>query len=272
MTLGLFAFCVVYYLLGGLAIGVGLHRMLTHRALILPRWLSYPFVTLSIPAGTPIQWAGNHRFHHAHTDVAEDPHSPHISGLGYAHVGWYIGTSNTMLCGAYALAGPMRTLFDSIWRPRTNQQYTRLAKDVARDPYYAWLSKPTPYMLMMWLHLMIVYGAAYAIAGWAGCAFMYAVQVLMYNICDAINSVGHLLGTQPYSDAHRARNHWALGIVTLGEGWHANHHSFPTSAKHGLLKGQFDWTWQTIRLLRYLGLATQVHVPEDSSIQKKVRV
>ena len=144
-------FCIFYYLLGGIAIGVGLHRMLSHRAFVLPKWLAYPIITLSIPAGTPIQWAGNHRFHHANTDVPTDPHSPNISGFWYAHVGWYIGTANPVLCILYSLAGPLRILFDSIWRPRTNQQYIYLSKDVARDPYYTWLSKPIPYMLMMWL-------------------------------------------------------------------------------------------------------------------------
>ena len=268
--MNLLAFCIFYYLLGGIAIGLGLHRMLSHRAFVLPKWLAYPIVTLSIPAGTPIQWAGNHRFHHANTDVPEDPHSPHISGFWYAHVGWYIGTSNTLLCVLYALAGPLRQLFDSVWRPRTNQQYIYLSKDVARDPYYTWLSKPIPYMLMMWLHLAVFFGAAYAIAGWFGFWVLWGQLVFMYNGSDAIDSVAHIIGTQPYSDAHKAKNHWAMGWITLGEGWHANHHSFPSSAKHGLLPGQFDWTWQTIRLLRYLKLATKVQLPSATSIEMKL--
>jgi fatty-acid desaturase len=268
--LPLLLLCIIYYVLGGIAIGLGLHRMLTHRSFTLPNWLAYPIITLSLPAGTPIQWAGNHRFHHAHTDGPKDPHSPHVSGFWFAHVGWYIGTKNPVLCIAYSLGGPLRMLFDSMWRPRTNQQYNYLSKDVARHSYYAWISKPIPYMLMMWLHAIAVFGLAYYLAGWFGFWIMWGLLAFLYNSCDAIDSVSHIIGTQPYRDRHYAKNHWIMGIIALGEGWHANHHAFPTSAKHGLLKHQFDWTWQIIKLLSYLGLATNVQLPSKSLIQARL--
>lgn len=259
--------CVVYYLLGGIAIGLGIHRLLTHRSLQLPKWLEYIAITLSLPAGTPIQWVGNHRFHHAHTDVPEDPHSPAISGFWYAHVGWYLGTHKSWLCVPYALGGPLRMLFDGYWRPRTNQQFNDLAADVSRDPYYAWVSRPLPYMAMLWLHVTIVFCLAYCLAGWTGVCLMWAQLVFMYNACDAIDSVAHLWGRRPYADVHKARNNAWLAFFTLGEGWHANHHCFPSSARHGLLAHQFDWTWETIRLLQWLGLATNVKRPDAAMVR-----
>src|SRR3954470_20773586 len=136
--LGMVVYGLIYWAFAGVAINLGYHRTLSHRALKLPKWLERFAIILGLPAGTPIQWAGNHRHHHANTDVAGDPHSPHLDGFWYSHVGWYIGTHSTFWCVAYSLAGPLRTLYDGWNRPRTNQQYNHLAKDVAADPFYAW--------------------------------------------------------------------------------------------------------------------------------------
>lgn len=263
----LIIFGITYYFLGGLAIGLGIHRMLAHRALQLPKWLEYPIIMLSLPAGTPVQWVGNHRFHHVHADEQEDPHSPHVSGFWFAHVGWYLGTKNISLCVIYALAGPLRMIFDGLWRPRTNQQYNDLAKDISCDPFYAWLSRPVPYMIMLWLHVAVVFGLAYYLAAWVGCGAMWLLLAFMYNICDAVDSVAHLWGSRPYQQPDFSCNNSWLAILTLGEGWHANHHAFPHSARHGLLLGQFDWTWQTIKFLRWARLATNVRLPDKETIK-----
>src|SRR3977135_1286281 len=134
--MGLFIYCLLYYFLAGLAINLGYHRCLAHRSLRLPRWFEALLITLGLPAGTPIQWAGNHRYHHRFADLDKDPHSPNRRGFWYAHVGWYIGTSNPFLCLTYSLAGPFRTLIDAWHRPRSNQEYNALAPDVQTDPYY----------------------------------------------------------------------------------------------------------------------------------------
>jgi stearoyl-CoA desaturase (delta-9 desaturase) len=99
---------------------------------------------------------------------------------------------------------------------------------------------------------------------------MWALLVYMYNGSDAIDSISHIFGTRPFKESHLACNNLFMGIITLGEGWHANHHSFPYSAKHGLLPGQFDWTWQVIRFLEKLGLATKIKLPSDQQITAKL--
>jgi fatty-acid desaturase len=268
VTLQLWVFCLTYYLIAGFGVNLGYHRALSHRALRLPKWLERLAVTLGLPAGTPIQWAGTHRFHHGHTDVPGDPHSPHLDGIWYAHVGWYIQTSNPLVCFFYSLAGPLRTLFDGWHRPRTNQQFNALALDVAQDRYYRLLSRPWPYCIALWLHTLIFFGAAWHIQGWIGIAALWATLVLVYNLGDAIDSMAHLVGTQPYASAHRARNHWFLGLLTLGEGWHANHHEFPHSARHGLLRGQPDVIWRVICALERLGWATAIQLPPASTVQQ----
>ena len=140
---------------------LGYHRILSHRSLTLPKVLERCLITIALPAGTPVQWIGNHRYHHAHADEIVDPHSPIQEGFWYAHVGWYIGTSNSWACFFYSLAGPCRTLLDGWIRPRTNQQYNHLSQDIARDGYYALVSRPDIFLLACITHVIAVFLTAY---------------------------------------------------------------------------------------------------------------
>lgn len=255
------SFALTYYMLAGLGVNLGYHRVLSHRSLKLPKWIERALVTVGLPAGTPIQWAGNHRYHHAHTDTELDPHSPVRRGFWYAHVGWYIRSNRVILCVLYSLAGPVRMLIDAWMRPRTNQEHTELAKDVAADKWYRWLSQPRPYAAGMFAHAAIPTILAWKYWGAAGILGFWVTLVALYNMGDAIDSVSHLYGSTLPGQQDKARNSQLMGILILGEGWHANHHRFPWSAKHGLGEGQFDWTWQVIRVLRTLGLAKEIRLP-----------
>ena len=269
--MGLLLFCLGYYLAAGLAINLGYHRCLSHRALRLRKWLERLFITLGLPAGTPIQWVGNHRYHHRHTDEPRDPHSPMQDGFWYAHVGWYISSRKLLACMLYALGGPLRTLYDGWQRPRTNQQHNALARDVAADSYYHWISQPLPYLFACTAHVALPLGAVTWWWGMRGLLVFWLLLVLLYNTGDAIDSVAHLYGERPFAVAHHARNNLILGWLALGEGWHANHHAFPRSARHGLLPNQFDGTWEIIRLLQRLKLAEAVVVAEASLIAQRLK-
>ncbi len=262
-------FALTYYMLAGLGVNLGYHRVLSHRSLKLSKWLERALVTVGLPAGTPIQWAGNHRYHHAHTDTELDPHSPVHRGFWYAHVGWYIGSENVILCVLYSLAGPLRMLIDAWMRPRTNQEYNDLAKDVAADRWYGWISKPWLYAIGMYFHAAIPTILAWRYWGTAGVAGFWLVLVALYNMGDAIDSVSHLYGNRLAGQRDASRNSQLMGILILGEGWHANHHLLPWSAKHGWGRRQFDWTWQVIRMLRALGLAKEVRVPGAKDLHEK---
>jgi stearoyl-CoA desaturase (delta-9 desaturase) len=255
--LALGATCATYFLSAGLAVGLAYHRMLAHRSLVLPRLMERLLVTLGLPAGTPVQWAGNHRRHHARADRPGDPHSP-LDGFWHAHNGWYIGARHPLPCVLYALAGPVRILIDGWHRPRSNQQHSHLAPDVAADRYYAWVSRPGPYLAFAVLHLLVFFGGAALVWGPAGVAALWATLVAVFNLGDAVDSVGHVAGTRPYPQASRACNGRLLGWLTLGEGWHANHHRFPWSARHGILPGQPDGIDAAIRVLERLGVAREV--------------
>ena len=259
-----------YYLLAGLGVGLAYHRCLSHRSLQLRKPLERVLISVALPAGTPIQWVGTHRFHHKCADETDDPHSPIWKGFWYSHVGWYIGTSAAWICVVYSLAGPIRTLYDGWNRPRTNQQYNHLARDVAADRYYRFVSKPLPFLAACVLHVALSYGLVYVGWGWVGVGVLWAVSVAVYNLGDSIDSFAHLFGRRPFNSTHRARNNFVLGYLTLGEGWHANHHEFPESARQGLLPRQFDWIWQVIVLLQLAGLAYMVKVPTENRIRRRL--
>jgi fatty-acid desaturase len=259
-------FALAYYVLAGLGVNLGYHRLLSHRSLRVPKWLERTLITIGLPAGTPVQWAGTHRHHHATADTALDPHSPGLQGFLYAHVGWYLRSKNSALCIAYCLAGPARMAVDAWMRPRTNQEHNALAADVSRDPWYRFISRPWPYAVLMHLHAAIPLWIAYHWWGVSGIAGIWLTLVALYNLGDAIDSVAHTFGRKLQTQQDESRNSVWMGILVLGEGWHANHHRFPFSARHGLLPGQFDWTWQVIRVLRALGLASDVRLPAKQEI------
>lgn len=262
----LILFPVTYYVLAGLGLNLGYHRVLSHRSLTLPKWLERSLITLGLPAGTPVQWAGNHRYHHAHTDTALDPHSPMHRGFWYAHVGWYLGTSNVVLCIVYALAGPLRMLLDAWMRPRTNQEFNSLAPDVMKDSWYRRLSQPGPYAIAMHVHFLVPAILTRYLWGFAGTIVFYGTLVVLYNLGDAIDSVSHMVGERLPGQRDQSRNSLIMGWLILGDGWHANHHRYPWSAKHGIEKGQFDWTWQVIRVLAAIGLAKDIRLPGNSEL------
>jgi stearoyl-CoA desaturase (delta-9 desaturase) len=265
-TARIVALCTFYYFGAGLAVCLGYHRALSHRSLVLSKWLERLLVTLGLPAGTPVQWAGNHRFHHPHADRPEDPHSP-LDGFWHAHNGWYIGRKDAATCILYGLAGPLRILFDGWHRPRTNQQYVHLAHDVAADPWYRFVSRRGPYLCLAVTHVAVFFGGAWLLGGVHGVVALWVTLVVVFNIGDAIDSVSHIVGTMPYGGPDRARNHWVMGTICLGDGWHANHHRFPWSARHGLGPRQWDWTWGAIRVLERLGLARGVRVPTPEQME-----
>ena len=264
--LALVACCLAYYLGAGMAVCLGYHRVLAHRSLVLTKWLERALVTLGLPAGTPILWGGNHRFHHAHADRPGDPHSPR-EGFWHAHNGWYIGRRDAPVCIAYALAGPLRVLFDGWHRPRTNQQHNHLAPEAAADPWYRLVSCPGAYLTFAVLHVALFFGGALRLFGATGLAALWLTLVVVFNLGDAIDSVAHLVGEMPYLGPDLARNHWFLGVLCLGEGWHAHHHRFPWSARHGLEPRQWDWTWTVIRGLRAAGLARSVREPTAEQLR-----
>lgn len=250
---------------------IGYHRFLSHKSFKLSKWFQYMIITAGLPAGTPIQWAGNHRAHHLHSDRDLDPHSPVVRGFWHAHNGWYYNINKPFLCFLFALAGPIRFVIDAYGRPRTNQEYNHLAEDISNDKYYAFISKPLPYMLIVGLHLLIPFGFAFSMWSWTGFFALWLTLVIIFNLGDGIDSIAHLLGEQPYKMGDEARNNWWFALFTFGDGWHADHHAFPGSAKLGFEKGRIDISWHIIKILAFFGIASKIQRISPEKVRRKLK-
>ncbi|MBA2403596.1 MAG: fatty acid desaturase, partial [Bdellovibrionales bacterium] len=195
---------LIVFFAGMFGVSMGYHRYLSHKSFKPVRWFELLIVFLGLPAGTPIQWAGNHRFHHRHADTDQDPHSPHYGGFWWAHNGWYIGSKNPFVCFLYALAGPLRSLFDGYHRPRSNQQYNYLAPDIAADPVFRFISRPWVYFCLVTLHTLGAFALAYYFTGTNGILIGYGCYLFVYNVGDSIDSWAHLWGPRNQGSKHQA--------------------------------------------------------------------
>jgi stearoyl-CoA desaturase (Delta-9 desaturase) len=238
------------YLLTGLGITVGFHRLLVHRSFDTYPAVKFVLAVLGSMAvqGGVLKWAANHRRHHQHSDTPDDPHSPYRFGTGilsrlrgfwHSHVGW------TFTPDPAGLARYVRDLH----RSRTLRAADKL--------FVGWvvLGLLVPAILGGLLTESWI-GAVRGLL-WGGLVRVF----LVHHVTWSVNSIGHLWGSRPHKSSDQSRDNFLLGILALGEGWHNSHHAFPTSARHGLRWWQPDISYFVIRLLAVIGLAWNVRLP-----------
>ena len=223
----------LYWVSVGLGISMGYHRLHTHRGFKTFRLFDYFLAvcgTLTLEGG-PIFWVATHRLHHQYSDRPEDPHTPHVSGF-WAHIGWI--------------------MFGEASHNDT-ERMARYAPDLAKDPFYRWL---TTYH---WVPLTVLGFALLAIGGWGlvNWAIFLRVVVGLHSTW-LVNSATHMWGRRRFATTDDSRNTWWVALLTFGEGWHNNHHAHPTSARHGLAWYEVDITWLELKLLRALGVVWDV--------------
>jgi len=189
--------------------------------------------------GPPLLWVANHRLHHARSDQDGDPHSPR-DGAWWSHAFWL----------AYRVGGRNPTEYYKKWAPDLQRDRFMRSLEYAFLPLNVALSA-------------VIMGAGYLIGGsslaiswlvWAVCVRM----VFVLHSTWLVNSASHIWGYRNYETRDDSRNNWWVALVTYGEGWHNNHHAHPRMAKHGHKWWEFDLTYQTIRLMRALGMAWDV--------------
>jgi stearoyl-CoA desaturase (delta-9 desaturase) len=231
-------FLVLYWLTACLGVTIGYHRLLSHRAFQVPQWLERFFATcgaISCQHG-PIDWVGLHRHHHKFSDTDVDHHSS-LKGLWWSHMGW-------MLEEIPAMAA-----------------VPQLTGDLAKDPYYRWLNINFLLLQLPLAGLLFWIGTVTGAGGWALVLWGIPLRlVLVYHCTWLVNSATHYWGDAPHNSGDASKNNAWVAALTFGEGWHNNHHAYPHSARHGFGR-QIDLTWQHIRLMHALGLATQVRLP-----------
>ena len=230
---------VLWWISGSLGIGLGYHRLLTHRGFKTPRWMEYFLTicgTLALEGG-PIFWVATHRIHHQHTDKEGDPHSPRDGGW-WSHMGWIL-TGKAMHQETESLA--------------------RYVPDLAADKFHVWITK------FHYVPLSLLGAALLAVGGWP---FLFWGVFLRVTLCLhatwLVNSATHMWGSRRFATRDDSRNNWWVALLTFGEGWHNNHHAQPTSARHGFAWYEIDMNWYAIWCLKAVGLAKRVSLPKLS--------
>ncbi len=224
----------LYWVCIGWGIGMGYHRLHTHRSYKVPKILDYFFAicgALTLQGG-PISWVATHRIHHQLSDKEGDPHSPRDGGW-WAHLIWMtVGEAmhnNTKVTAKYA-------------------------PDLAKDKFYVWLNN------WHWVPVTVLGLAllpfSVPMAFW--CVFVRVVAG--WHATWLVNSATHMWGGRRFQTRDDSRNTWWVALLTFGEGWHNNHHAHPASARHGLAWYELDVTWLGIAFLEKLGIAKNVKV------------
>jgi stearoyl-CoA desaturase (delta-9 desaturase) len=252
--LGLF---LGFYIVSGLGITVGYHRLFTHGSFKASRPLRIAAAIAGSLAieGPVIRWVADHRRHHAYSDREGDPHSPWrfgesvpalIKGFWFAHLGWMFDLEHT-----------------------NREKYT---PDLMRDKDIRIVDKLFPVWLLLSMLLPpAIAGLIHMSWGAALSAFFWASLVrvfLLHHVTWSINSVCHMIGDRPFVARDKSANFWPLAVLSFGESWHNMHHADPTAARHGVLRGQIDESARVIWLFEKLGWATDVRWPKPERLAK----
>jgi stearoyl-CoA desaturase (delta-9 desaturase) len=235
-------FPFVLYLRGLLVTG-GYHRFFAHRAFKTTRFGQFVigFLCCANLQQGPLWWAGYHRHHHRHSDDPADVHSPYHGGFFWAYCGWLFKP----------LAAP--------WK---------YVPDLRRYPELVWLERfwQVPGLLLA--------GLCFWVGGWGTLCVVFCLStVVTFHLTFAVNTLGHLVGSRRYPTKDHSTNSFLLACLTMGDGWHNNHHHCPNAAQAGFFWWEWDGAYRAIRALEMLGLVWDVRrVPAHRLHPKPVGV
>lgn len=233
--------CGILYFVRMFFVCSGYHRYFSHATFKTSRAFQ---LVLAFMAQTTMQkgvlwWAANHRTHHKYTDKPQDPHSPKIYGFWYAHMGWFLSKDY------------LKTDFSII-------------KDFSKFPELRWLNRNhvIPALILMLavyllgglvnangdISMLLTAGLSTLIVGF------FLSTILVYHGTYSINSLMHIIGRPRYESNDESKNSFWLALVTLGEGWHNNHHYFQSSVRQGFYWWEIDVTYYLLKILSWFGI------------------
>ena len=230
---GLVALWALSHFLRAIGLTLAFHRYFAHRAFRMHRLTQFVWALIGTAAMQkgPLWWAGHHVDHHRFADRDGDPHSPKVSGIYYAHIGWFLHDSAN----------------------DTLQASNPVVRDFGKYPEIAFLDRffvLPPLALALGLYL----AGGYSWLVWGFCV----PTVTLAHATFAINTVNHLFGTRRFDTIDESRNNAFTAFFAVGEGWHNNHHRYQRAARNGFYWWEFDPTWYVIRAMQALGLAWDV--------------
>ena len=230
------------------AITAFLHRYFSHRTFKTSRFLQFLF---AVAASTAVQrgalwWAAHHRKHHHESDQKKDVHSPHTHNFLWSHIGWIADPKN------------FATDYDEI-------------KDLSKYPELVFLNrfnKLVPGLMVVGLYFLGDWVAsqwpALGTSGWQILVWGFFISTTaLFHGTATINSLAHLYGKKRFDTGDQSRNNFYLSLITLGEGWHNNHHHYMHSTRQGFYWWEFDPTYYGLKIMSWVGLVYDLkQVPE----------
>ncbi|SKA79900.1 stearoyl-CoA desaturase (delta-9 desaturase) [Prosthecobacter debontii] len=242
--------CVGLFLLRKFGITGGYHRYFSHRSFKTSRWFQYVLAWLggmSAQKGA-LWWAAHHRHHHQHSDQEDDIHSVKQQGFYWAHVGWILA-------------------------PDYNDYDAKRVKDLTKFPELVFIDKyhfipPMVLALATYVFGLLMTGTAMGGLSYFLWGFCLST-VILYHTTFAINSFCHLLGSRRYETGESSKNSFILAILTLGEGWHNNHHYYPHCARQGFFWWEIDPTYYVIKVLKMVGIVHEIKEPTRRVLEGK---
>ena len=236
---------MLHVICGGLGVCVGYHRLLTHRSFKCPKIVEYAFAlagSLSMQGGA-LEWVALHRKHHQHSDKDGDPHNA-AEGFWWSHMLWVLHTPT-----------------NENWRA-IRRRYT---PDLEKQLFYRVLEH-THYLGSILLAVGLYFLGGWPFVVWGVCVRLVAT----YHITWFVNSASHMWGYKNFESDDLATNCWWVALLSYGEGWHNNHHAFPTSARHGMKPWEIDFSYYFIRAMKTVGLAWDLYVPSPEKMKEKL--
>ena len=233
--------CAFLYFFRMFWITGGYHRYFAHKSYKTSRWFQFVIAFLAQTSAQKgaLWWAGNHRHHHRHSDTPEDPHSMKLHGFWYSHVGWIVGPDYK------------------------DTDFKRMG-DFVKYPELMWLNKYyliPPFLLALGVMALgaIVDGgsitAFFSVYGFSALFIGFFLStVITYHGTFSINSIMHKFGNQRYDTSDESKNSLWLALLTLGEGWHNNHHYYEVASRQGFFWWEVDITYYGLKILSWLGL------------------
>jgi stearoyl-CoA desaturase (delta-9 desaturase) len=233
------AVAVVLYFVRMFAITGFYHRYFSHKTFHTSRAAQFLFAVLGAAAVQrgPLWWSYQHRHHHKHSDDEEDVHSPTLRGFWWSHIGWITSGRNF---------------------PTDYSQ----VRDLARFPELVFLNRfdsLVPALLAIALfalgHFLGAYFPSLRVTSWQLLVWGFFISTtVLFHATSSINSLAHLLGKRRYATSDNSRNSLLLALITLGEGWHNNHHRYMNAARQGFFWWEIDVSYYLLKALSWTGL------------------
>ena len=229
---------VASYVIRMFAVTAGYHRYFSHRTFRLGRVNQFLLAFLAQTSGQKgvLWWASHHRDHHRDSDGESDIHSPITHGFWHSHLGWVLSDAHVG------------------YTPANIKDFSQFPELRFLDEHHwicPWLFGAMTFQIGLWT----------GVGGWSGLLWGYvAPSVLLYHGTFCINSLAHVWGTRRFDTPDASRNNWLLALVTLGEGWHNNHHAFQSSCRQGLRWWEVDITYYLLKGLSWIRMVRDIRV------------